>query len=90
MELKSFLKTHLASYKVPKDFIMLDELPKGSTGKTLKRRGSATLLVRYGILRDPNRLAAYGLKKGGVDWGRSFGCEGIVLVMVMVDRQDRG
>jgi long-chain acyl-CoA synthetase len=37
MELKSFLKTHLASFKVPKDFIIVDELPKGSTGKTLKR-----------------------------------------------------
>jgi len=37
MELKSFLKAHLTSFKVPKDFIILDELPKGNTGKTLKR-----------------------------------------------------
>jgi long-chain acyl-CoA synthetase len=37
VELKSFLKVHLASFKVPKDFIILDELPKGSTGKILKR-----------------------------------------------------
>jgi acyl-CoA synthetase (AMP-forming)/AMP-acid ligase II len=58
MELKSFLKTHLASFKVAKDFIILDELPKGSTGKTLKRRGSATPLAKCGILRDPNRRAA--------------------------------
>ena len=36
-ELKSFLKKHLTPFKVPKDFIVLDELPKGSTGKTLKR-----------------------------------------------------
>jgi long-chain acyl-CoA synthetase len=35
--LKSFLKTHLASFKIPKEFIILDELPKGSTGKILKR-----------------------------------------------------
>jgi long-chain acyl-CoA synthetase len=35
--LKSFLKIHLASFKVPKEFIILDELPKGSTGKILKR-----------------------------------------------------
>jgi long-chain acyl-CoA synthetase len=35
--LKAFLKTHLASFKVPKEFIILDELPKGSTGKILKR-----------------------------------------------------
>jgi long-chain acyl-CoA synthetase len=37
MELKAFLKARLTSFKVPKDFIILDELPKGSTGKTLKR-----------------------------------------------------
>jgi long-chain acyl-CoA synthetase len=36
-ELKSFLKTHLAPYKVPKDYIFLGELPKGNTGKILKR-----------------------------------------------------
>jgi long-chain acyl-CoA synthetase len=36
-ELKSFLKNQLAPFKVPKDFIILEELPKGSTGKILKR-----------------------------------------------------
>jgi long-chain acyl-CoA synthetase len=36
-ELKSFLKTHLAPFKVPKDYIFLGELPKGNTGKILKR-----------------------------------------------------
>ncbi len=36
-ELKSFLKSQLAPYKVPKEYIVLDELPKGSTGKILKR-----------------------------------------------------
>lgn len=35
--LKSFLKSHLASFKVPKEFVVLDELPKGTTGKILKR-----------------------------------------------------
>jgi len=37
MDLKSFLKSQLAPFKVPKDFIVLEELPKGSTGKILKR-----------------------------------------------------
>jgi long-chain acyl-CoA synthetase len=37
MEIKSFLKGHLASFKVPKEFIILDALPKSSTGKILKR-----------------------------------------------------
>ena len=36
-ELKAFLKKSLASYKVPKEFIVLDKLPKAPTGKPLKR-----------------------------------------------------
>jgi long-chain acyl-CoA synthetase len=36
-DLKFFLKTCLAPFKVPKEFIILKELPKGSTGKILKR-----------------------------------------------------
>jgi long-chain acyl-CoA synthetase len=36
-EVKSFLKRHLAPFKVPKEFIVLDALPKSSTGKILKR-----------------------------------------------------
>ncbi len=35
--LKAYLKTCLASYKVPKEYIVLDELPKAPTGKPLKR-----------------------------------------------------
>jgi len=37
LETKTFLKGHLASFKVPKEFIILDTLPKGATGKILKR-----------------------------------------------------
>jgi long-chain acyl-CoA synthetase len=37
VELRSFLKTYLTSFKVPKEFVILDEIPKGSTGKILKR-----------------------------------------------------
>ncbi len=35
--LKSFLKEHLAGFKVPKEFIFVDELPKNNAGKLLKR-----------------------------------------------------
>ncbi len=35
--LKSFLKTHLAGFKVPKEFITVGELPKSPAGKILKR-----------------------------------------------------
>jgi len=36
-ELDAFCRDHLAGYKVPKRFELLDELPKGGTGKVLKR-----------------------------------------------------
>ncbi len=35
--LKSFLKTKLSPFKVPKEFISVDELPKSPAGKILKR-----------------------------------------------------
>ena len=35
--LKAYLKTHLAGFKVPKEFIVVDELPKNPAGKLLKR-----------------------------------------------------
>jgi long-chain acyl-CoA synthetase len=37
VELKSYLKTKLSPFKVPKEFISVLELPKSSTGKILKR-----------------------------------------------------
>jgi long-chain acyl-CoA synthetase len=36
-DLKAYLKTRLSSFKVPKEFISVTELPKSSTGKLLKR-----------------------------------------------------
>jgi long-chain acyl-CoA synthetase len=36
-DLKSFLKERLSSFKVPKEFIVVRELPKSSAGKILKR-----------------------------------------------------
>jgi len=35
--LRDWLKARLANFKVPKQFIVVDELPKSSTGKLLKR-----------------------------------------------------
>src|SRR6185312_12722657 len=34
---KSYVKEHLARYKVPREVIFLDELPRNPTGKILKR-----------------------------------------------------
>jgi long-chain acyl-CoA synthetase len=36
-QLKDYLKARLAGFKVPKEFIVVDDLPKSSTGKLLKR-----------------------------------------------------
>ena len=36
-ELKKYVKSNLANYKVPKEFVFLDELPRNQTGKVLKR-----------------------------------------------------
>jgi len=36
-ELKDWVKQNLARYKVPREIVFLDELPRNSTGKVLKR-----------------------------------------------------
>ncbi|RNM13980.1 AMP-binding protein [Nocardioides pocheonensis] len=36
-ELREHVKSNLARYKVPRDFVFLDELPRNATGKVLKR-----------------------------------------------------
>lgn len=36
-ELKNWVKTNLARFKVPRDITVLDELPRNATGKVLKR-----------------------------------------------------
>ena len=36
-KVKSYLKTKLAPFKVPKEYIVVDELPKTPAGKILKR-----------------------------------------------------
>ena len=36
-EVKRFVKSNLAGYKVPRDVEFVDELPRTSTGKVLKR-----------------------------------------------------
>jgi long-chain acyl-CoA synthetase len=36
-ELKIFLKNSLSSFKVPKEYVILEEMPKNPAGKILKR-----------------------------------------------------
>ena len=37
-ELKDYVKANLARYKVPRDIVFLDELPRNATGKLLRRQ----------------------------------------------------
>jgi len=36
-ELKKYVKSNLAAFKVPREFVFVDELPRNATGKVLKR-----------------------------------------------------
>ena len=36
-EIRKFMKGRIAAYKIPRHFIEIDEMPKNSTGKILKR-----------------------------------------------------
>jgi len=36
--LRAYVKDNLARYKVPKDVVFLDELPRNATGKVLRAR----------------------------------------------------
>ena len=36
-DVKRYVKSNLAGYKVPRDVEFIDELPRNSTGKVLKR-----------------------------------------------------
>ncbi len=36
-EVKDYVKKNLAGYKAPRDVVFVDELPRTSTGKVLKR-----------------------------------------------------
>ena len=45
-ELKTYLKSHLSPFKVPKEYRTVDELPKSPAGKILKRVLTQTLLEK--------------------------------------------
>ena len=37
-EIKAYVKENLANYKIPREVVFLDELPRNPTGKILKRQ----------------------------------------------------
>ena len=40
-ELREYVRTNLARYKVPRDVVFLDQLPRNPSGKVLKRQLAA-------------------------------------------------
>ena len=57
-DLRAWAKQHLSAYKVPRAFVFLDELPKSSTGKILKRALDKDALRAQLPLRGPARPSA--------------------------------
>ncbi len=55
MELRKYLKNHLANFKLPKHIYFVEELPKNATGKVLKR------VLKEGI--NKNKLLKQDLEK---------------------------
>lgn len=49
VELKAFLKARLAPFKVPKEYITVDAIPKSSAGKMLKREVKKSLLDQINL-----------------------------------------
>jgi long-chain acyl-CoA synthetase len=50
--LKAYLKEKLAGFKIPKEFICVDELPKNNAGKILKRE----IRLRYQGIDDQKKI----------------------------------
>ncbi|AOD23853.1 acyl-CoA synthetase [Rhodococcus pyridinivorans] len=49
-DIKAFVKSNLARYKVPREVVFLDELPRNATGKLLRR-----VLVEMDLPEDPEK-----------------------------------
>ncbi len=72
-DVKAYVKENLARYKVPREVVFLDELPRNATGKVLKRE----LEERDGQSGADGSEAAGGTKQAdseeGSDSGRRAG-----------------
>jgi fatty-acyl-CoA synthase len=61
-EVKSYVKDNLANYKVPREVVFLDELPRNHTGKVLKRQ-----LAEHGAEAKSEAGAADSTSEAGPD-----------------------
>jgi acyl-CoA synthetase (AMP-forming)/AMP-acid ligase II/thioesterase domain-containing protein len=63
-ELRQFLQLELASFKIPRHILFLDQLPKGATGKVQRRRLRESL---DGLLGDQRAMPLPAMNKGLLD-----------------------
>ena len=63
-ELRQFLQRELASFKVPRRILILDQLPKGATGKVQRRRLRESL---DGLLGHQGAMPVPDVNKGPLD-----------------------
>nr|WP_283805871.1 AMP-binding protein [Bradyrhizobium sp. ARR65] len=63
-ELREFLQGELASFKVPRRIVILDQLPKGATGKVQRRRLRESL---DGLSDDQKAMPVPVVRKGSLD-----------------------
>ena len=72
-DLKDYVKKNLARYKVPREIVFLDELPRNATGKVLKRE-LKELEVRGGTRPRLRDIAAFS-RVGGCHQPEERSCE---------------
>jgi oxalate---CoA ligase len=73
-EIKEFLADHLAPFKIPHHVVLMPELPKGATGKTLKLQLSEAAATRIRDVVPPRDLLQLEIL---AIWQRLLGCTDI-------------
>jgi fatty-acyl-CoA synthase len=68
-DVKAYVKENLARYKVPREVVFVDELPRNATGKVLKRE----LAEQHGDEDSGESGGEDGSRKGGSDGGSQKG-----------------
>jgi hypothetical protein len=78
VEMRAWLSEQLTAYKVPRIYHIVDELPKGATGKILKRALDTTVVVYEGAR--PRRVPGLGKGAGSLAAGdRTGSCQRLNL-----------
>lgn len=78
-DLRAFLRTHLAAYKQPTAIRVVEALPKGRTGKILRREVRAQAHARLDARRAEQRLSRRALRAWIVEWmRRELAIEGVI------------